>query len=236
MIMNQNHLDETGLPPKKTPALPEVGPNVVHLDEDLLHHIEAVAERKNTDHKALVKEFILERLYEEEKREGILVSSPEVNRHDSGEPAPTSGLVDIYTEGGCRGNPGPGGWAAVIYEGPKPKEIYGAEKNTTNQRMELGAAIEGLRHLNDPTRVRLYSDSAYLLNSVNKGWLIRWEQNGWKKTDKKLVKNADLWRKLLKLSKFHEVEWIKVAGHTGDTGNERAHTLVQRAIEQGRWS
>lgn len=195
-----------------------------------------MTERKNKDHKALAKEFILEHLCEEEKREGILVPSPEVNCHDGGGQAPTSGLVDIYTDGGCRGNPGPGGWAAVIYEGPKPKEIYGTEKETTNQRMELRAAIEGLQHLQDPTRVRLYSYSAYLLNAMNEGWLVKWEQTGWKKADKKPVKNADLWEELLDLTRFHEVEWIKVAGHTGNPGNERAHALVQLAIDRRRWS
>jgi ribonuclease HI len=117
---------------------------------------------------------------------------------------------------------------------PSPKRSYGVEKETTNQRMELRAAIEGLQHLQDPTRVRLYSDSAYILNAMNEGWLARWEQNGWKTAKKKPVKNADLWRELLELSRFHEVEWIKVAGHTGNPGNERAHALVQLAIVQRR--
>lgn len=102
-----------------------------------------------------------------------LVPPPVVPHHDGGRLTPTTGLVDIYTDGGCRGNPGPGGWAALVNEGPKPEEIYGAEKNTTNQRMELRAAIEGLRYLKEPKRVKLYSDSAYLLNAMNKGWLDR---------------------------------------------------------------
>jgi ribonuclease HI len=202
---------------------------VVHLDEDVLRRIRTVAQARGKDHETLAKEFIVERLREEEKREGLLEPS---RRAVDGHKKET---VDIYTDGGCQGNPGLGGWAALIYEGPKPEEISGTEKNTTNQRMELRAAIEGLRHLKEPSRVRLYSDSAYLLNAMNEGWLARWEQNGWKTAKKKPVKNTDLWRELLELTRIHEVEWVKVKGHAGNPGNERCDALVQIAIDRGRY-
>jgi ribonuclease HI len=146
----------------------------------------------------------------------------------------TGTTVEIYTDGGCRGNPGPGGWAAIVYEGPRPREVFGAEKDTTNQRMELKAATEGLRHLKEPSLVRLYSDSAYLVNAMNQGWLTNWEKSGWTKADKKPVKNADLWQELLRLSRYHDVEWVKVKGHAGHAGNERCHALVQLAIRRLR--
>lgn len=216
------------------PGLPhsDTKPFVLDLDEDVLQRMRVIAEAKSIDHESLAKEFIVGRLQEEEERVGLSASPVEINGGKG--KAPTSGLVDIYTDGGCRGNPGPGGWAALIYEGPKPEKISGAEKNTTNQRMELRAAIEGLRYLKEPARVRLYSDSAYLLNAMNKGWLIRWEQNGWKKADKKPVKNTDLWRELLGLSRFHEVKWVKVKGHAGNPGNERCDALVRLAMDQAR--
>jgi ribonuclease HI len=101
--------------------------------------------------------------------------------------------------------------------------------------MELRAAIEALQYLEEPSSVRLHSDSAFLTSAMNKGWLTNWERNGWKKADKKPVKNADLWQKLLELSRLHEVEWVKVEGHAGNPGNERCDALVQVAIERGRW-
>jgi ribonuclease HI len=205
----------------------ETKPLLLHLDEDVLRRIKAVAEAKGKDHETLAKEFIVERLREEEKREGLLAPPLRaVAGHKE--------TVEMYTDGGCRINPGPGGWAAVIYEGPKPEEIYGYEKSTTNQRMELRAAVEGLRYLKEPSRVRLYSDSAYLLNGMNEGWLINWERNGWKTAKKRPVKNADLWRELLEHSRFHDVEWIKVKGHAGNPGNERCDALVKLAMDRGR--
>lgn len=120
----------------------------------------------------------------------------------------------------------------MIYKGPKPQEISGHDANTTNNKMELQTAIQGLRHLNAPSRVRLYSDSAYLLDAVNKGWLTAWEENGWKKADKKPVKNVDLWRELLEAAETHEVKWLKVRGHSGHPANDRCHELVQQAISQ----
>jgi ribonuclease HI len=112
----------------------------------------------------------------------------------------------VYTDGGCRGNPGVGGWAALIFEGPKPKEICGREQQTTNNRMELRAAIEGLKALEKPSKVRLFSDSAYLINCMNEAWYAKWERNGWKNSKKKPVENANLWRELLKLARRHEVK------------------------------
>ena len=114
------------------------------------------------------------------------------------------GTVDIYTDGGCVGNPGPGGWAAVVYDGPAPTEFSGFESDTTNQRMELKAAIEGLRSVERADKVKLYSDSAYLIKGMNQGWHLNWEKNGWKTSGKKPVKNQDLWRELLVgLPRFH---------------------------------
>ena len=216
----------------------DLDPTDLNLDPDTLRRIEAVAEKKNKHPLALAREFVVERLYEEEKREGLLGPSngtptpsalPRQHAHDR---PPATGWVDVYTDGGCEGNPGRGGWAAVIYEGPSPVEIYGYEPKATNNRMELRAAIEALRHLEKPRQVRLYSDSEYLLNPLMKGWLARWETNGWRKADKKPVLNADLWRELLEAARPHEVEWIKVEGHAGIGANERCHDLVQLAIQR----
>lgn len=139
--------------------------------------------------------------------------------------------VDIYTDGGCLGNPGPGGWAAVIYRGSKPTEISGFEDATTNQRMELKAAIEALRSLGkQPRKVRLFSDSAYLINGMNQQWHLKWEKNGWKNAKKKPVENPDLWKELVRLSGQHTVEWKKVKGHAGIGANERCDALVRREM------
>jgi ribonuclease HI len=217
------------------PDLPhsEKKPLLLHLDEEVLQKLRAVAEITGIDHESLAMEFIVGCLREEEKRVGLWASPVEINGGSKGK-APTSGLVDIYTDGGCRGNPGPGGWAAIIYQGTKPKEISGAEKNTTNQRMELRAAIEGLRNLKEPSRVGLHSDSAYLVNAMNEGWLPNWESNGWKTAKKQPVKNAVLWRQLLELAKIHEVKWVKVKGHAGNPGNERSDALVKLARDRER--
>ncbi len=141
--------------------------------------------------------------------------------------------IDIYTDGGCHGNPGIGGWAAMIYDGPRPVEISGYETDTTNQKMELRAAIEGLEYLEQPSQVRLYSDSAYLINGMNQRWHLKWEQNGWKTANKKPVKNADLWEEVVRLSRHHTVEWIKVRGHAGIGANERCDALVRLEMARG---
>jgi ribonuclease HI len=138
--------------------------------------------------------------------------------------------IDIYTDGGCHGISGRGGWAAMIYDGSGPVEISGYGTDTTNQRMELRAAIEGLGFLEQPSQVRLYSDSAYLINGMKQRWHLKWEQNGWKTANKKPVKNDDLWKELVELSRFHTVTWMKVRGHAGIGANERCDALVRLEI------
>lgn len=141
--------------------------------------------------------------------------------------------VTVYTDGACSGNPGPGGWAAVIMEGDAGTvtgEISGGEAHTTNQRMELLAAIEALRVLPEVSRVRLHSDSAYLVNAFLRRWIPRWQMNGWRTAANKPVQNQDLWRELVDLSGKHRVEWIKVKGHSNDLYNDRCDELARRAI------
>jgi len=138
--------------------------------------------------------------------------------------------VVIYTDGACKGNPGPGGWGAVLKSGDKRKELNGAESMTTNQRMELRAAIEALTALKMPCAVTLYSDSAYLVNAFLQNWFARWEVNGWLNSKKQPVENADLWRQLRALSKTHRVTWVKVKGHAGVPENERCDELARAAI------
>lgn len=138
--------------------------------------------------------------------------------------------VTIYTDGACSGNPGPGGWGAVLIYGDKRKELSGAEPQTTNQRMELTAAIEGLKALKEPCQVRLHSDSAYLINAFRQGWLKRWQRNGWQTINKKPVENQDLWQELLQLTAQHRVEWVKVRGHSDNTENNHCDELARAAI------
>ncbi|NLI93692.1 MAG: ribonuclease HI [Peptococcaceae bacterium] len=138
--------------------------------------------------------------------------------------------VTIYTDGACSGNPGPGGWGAVLRYGEHIKETSGFEEITTNQRMELTAAIEALLLLKEPCRVDLYSDSAYLINAFHQEWFVRWKKNGWLNAQKKPVENRDLWQKLLELASKHQVNWIKVKGHSGDSLNERCDILAKEAI------
>lgn len=139
--------------------------------------------------------------------------------------------VDIYTDGACRGNPGPGGWGAVLKAGDREREILGAERATTNNRMELTAAIEALRALKRPCRVRLHTDSQYLRKGITE-WINGWKRRGWKTAGRKDVKNQELWRALDAETARHEVEWIWVKGHAGDPENERADRLANRAIDE----
>jgi len=141
--------------------------------------------------------------------------------------------VDIYTDGACSGNPGPGGWAAVLIYNGKEKELCGGKKDTTNNQMELTAAIEGLKALKVPCRVRLYSDSAYLVNAFNNGWLKKWQSNGWRTSKKEPVENRDLWEELLALSRIHEIDWIKVKGHADNEYNNRCDRLAVAAVPNG---
>lgn len=142
----------------------------------------------------------------------------------------TKKMVEIYTDGACSGNPGPGGWAAVMMYGDKKKEISGGESQTTNQRMEMKAAVEALKVLKYPCEVSLYSDSAYLVNAFNQGWLDRWQKNGWKTSQKKPVENKDLWEELLTLTEKHRVKFVKVKGHADNVYNNRCDELARAEI------
>jgi ribonuclease HI len=139
--------------------------------------------------------------------------------------------VVIYTDGACSGNPGPGGWGVVLQWQGWEKEMHGGDPLTTNNRMELMAAIQALETLRRPAKVRLHTDSTYLLNGITK-WVEGWQRNGWKTAARKPVKNEDLWRRLVEAIKPHEVSWEWVKGHAGDPGNERADTLARRGIEE----
>jgi len=139
--------------------------------------------------------------------------------------------VEIFTDGACKGNPGPGGWGAVIRAGTHEKEISGGEPLTTNNRMELLAAIRALEALNRPCQVTLYTDSIYLRDGITK-WIHGWRRNGWRTADKKPVKNADLWQALIDAAAPHEVEWHWVRGHAGHPENERADRLACAAAAE----
>ena len=136
-------------------------------------------------------------------------------------------LVVIHTDGACSGNPGPGGWGAVLVSGKHRKEIFGGEPLTTNNRMELMAAISALEALKRPARVDLHTDSEYVRNGIST-WIQGWKQRGWKTADKKPVKNTDLWQRLDALTALHRIDWHWVRGHAGDPGNERADALANR--------
>lgn len=134
--------------------------------------------------------------------------------------------VEIFTDGACSGNPGPGGWGAVLRYGNKEKELCGGEKNTTNNRMELTAVIKALSALKEPCQVKLTTDSKYVVDSINLGWARSWQKNGWRKADKKPALNAELWEQLLSLLDTHTVEFVWVKGHTGHPENERCDALA----------
>ena len=140
--------------------------------------------------------------------------------------------VTIYTDGACSKNPGPGGWAAVLMYGSARKEISGGEAQTTNNRMEITAAIKGLEALKEICAVELYTDSAYLRDAYLKGWIFNWLRNGWKKTNKDPVENQDLWEKLLALTKKHKVSWHKVKGHADNEYNNRCDELARKEIKK----
>jgi len=147
-------------------------------------------------------------------------------------PGEAIGVVDIYTDGACSGNPGPGGWGAVLRYGSHQKELYGGEPGkTTNNRMELMAAIRALESLTRAGPVRLHTDSTYLRNGISK-WLPGWKRNGWQTVGKLPVKNADLWQRLEAAAERHEVDWHWVRGHAGNPGNERADALANRGMAE----
>jgi len=138
--------------------------------------------------------------------------------------------VLIYSDGACSGNPGPGGWGSILIYGDAEKELSGFEPYTTNQRMELVAALKALETLKETCQVELYSDSAYLINAFQQKWFERWERNGWVNAQKKPVENQDLWRGLLNAARRHQVTWIKVKGHADNVYNNRCDALARAAI------
>ena len=142
---------------------------------------------------------------------------------------PETDVVEIYTDGACKGNPGAGGWGALLISGPHTREIYGGEAATTNNRMELMAVIRALEALKRPSRVRLHTDSQYVQLGISR-WIHAWKKNGWRTADKKAVKNSDLWRELDELAAQHDIEWLWVKGHAGDDGNERADALANLGV------
>lgn len=142
-----------------------------------------------------------------------------------------SNRVLIYTDGACRGNPGPGGWGVILKYKDITKELSGAQDNTTNNRMELLAAIKGLEALKGKQQVILTTDSQYLRNGITK-WIIDWKDRGWKTANKKAVKNQDLWHKLCEMTALHDVQWEWVRGHSGHLENERADELANQAIDR----
>ena len=152
-------------------------------------------------------------------------------------PTQDDDVVDIYTDGACSGNPGPGGWGAILRvsekKGGVEREIYGGEKDTTNNRMELMAVIEALRTLKRPVSARVHTDSQYVQKGISE-WIVSWKRRGWKTADKKPVKNVDLWLELDRLVAGHGIHWHWVKGHAGHPENERADRLANRGIESAR--
>ena len=134
--------------------------------------------------------------------------------------------IELYTDGACRGNPGNGGWGAILVYQGKEKELSGGEEVTTNNRMELMAAIAGMEALKEPCQITLTSDSKYLTDAINKGWLASWKKNGWRKADKSAVLNVELWQKIDELINIHNVEFVWVRGHAGHPYNERCDVLA----------
>lgn len=142
-----------------------------------------------------------------------------------------TGTVTLYTDGACKGNPGPGGWGALLSYGERSRELFGGERTTTNNRMELMAAIEGLKALNRRCQVDLYTDSQYVRKGITE-WMTGWKKNGWKTAARKPVKNEDLWRALDEQVARHDIRWHWVRGHSGVPGNERADALANLGIEK----
>jgi len=139
-------------------------------------------------------------------------------------------VVEIYTDGACRGNPGPGGWAALLSFGEREKELAGAEEHTTNNRMELTAVIRALEALKRPVEARVFTDSEYVRRGITE-WVTSWKARGWKTADRKPVKNQDLWEELDRLAAQHRIQWHWVKGHSGIPGNERVDRLANQAID-----
>ncbi len=157
--------------------------------------------------------------------------SQPISATDTASPEAAPRAVTIYTDGGCKGNPGPGGWGVVLLAGRHRRELSGAEPHTTNNRMELRAAIEGLRALNRRCQVTLVTDSEYVKNGITT-WINGWQRNGWKTKDKQPVKNAELWQELLAQTARHEMQWRWTKGHANDAENNRCDALANEAIRK----
>lgn len=142
-------------------------------------------------------------------------------------------MIEIFTDGACSGNPGPGGWGAILRKGETEKELFGGELLTTNNRMEMMAVIEALRALKGPVQARVHTDSQYVQKGISE-WIHGWKRRGWKTAGKEPVKNEDLWRELDRLAARHKIEWIWVKGHAGHPENERADVLARRGVELAR--
>jgi ribonuclease HI len=142
-------------------------------------------------------------------------------------------MIDIFTDGACSGNPGPGGWGAILRKGATDKELFGGERLTTNNRMEMMAVIEALRALTQPVEARVHTDSQYVQKGISE-WIHGWKKRGWKTAAKEPVKNEDLWRELDRLAAQHKIEWIWVKGHAGHAENERADVLARRGVDLAR--
>ena len=142
-------------------------------------------------------------------------------------------MIEIFTDGACSGNPGPGGWGAILRKGETEKELFGGETLTTNNRMEMMAVIEALRALKQPVTAKVHTDSQYVQKGISE-WIHGWKRRGWKTAGKEPVKNEDLWRQLDTLAAQHQIEWIWVRGHAGHPENERADALARRGVEQAR--
>ena len=139
--------------------------------------------------------------------------------------------VIIYTDGACSGNPGPGGWGSILMYKENKKEIFGNKENTTNNVMELTAALEALKLLKFPCEVDLYSDSAYLVNGFDKGWIYNWQKNNWQTANKEPVKNKEIWEAIYQMTKVHKIKFIKVKGHSDNEFNNRCDEMARKAIK-----
>lgn len=140
--------------------------------------------------------------------------------------------VDLYTDGACSGNPGPGGWGALLIWNGQEKELYGGEPESTNNRMEMRAVIEGLRALRFPCDVTIHTDSALIMNAFTQNWVDNWKRRGWRKADKKPVENRDLWEEMIREMEQHEIQWVKVKGHSGHVQNERVDALAVKGSRE----